>query len=349
MSVTVFFTNRDGPKLHISEPSTRSTRCTLEYLNEGGANFVFRILTDAGKGPPSQLKGKLLRLRKDLPHVQSANEQLRAFDTHFKPLFAEENLIEHEPIAIDEYFPEILDEALKAMERPSHRLNDFLPPDETHGLLVTDMSPGGDGELLQLKPKWLAPSPNAPSNARRCRTCALRAQRASKNVRTATDAQETCPLDLISDDVEDRNKVAQQISSNTRLQRFLVSSAHPLLQTLRESQIQLDPKGVLGISTTDAAVVQSLCKAMTLRDCTLFLRRTGNHVEARLADLDLKTAEKLDKWAEVERGLVSEGWYENQEGQEVWAVESVCLLSRIERERDLIHLMLEENRREQMG
>ena len=60
----------------------------------------------------------------------------------------------------------------------------------------------------------------------------------------------------------------------------------------------------------------------------MFLKRSGNHVEARLADLDLKQPEKLSQWKKVEQGLIDHGWYSNDEEKGVWKEEKVCLLSK---------------------
>jgi inositol-pentakisphosphate 2-kinase len=88
----------------------------------------------------------------------------------------------------------------------------------------------------------------------------------------------------------------------------------------------LDPRGVRRIST----LVQEsdLCKAMTLRDCTLFLKRSGKGVDARLGDLDLKQPERLSRWKSTEESLITEGWYTNAEDRKLWAKEQICQLSR---------------------
>jgi inositol-pentakisphosphate 2-kinase len=330
MSAPAFFTSGEAPKLHAG-PTTSTENppsgLKLEYLNEGGANFVFRILPNGDSDPlPPDLQGQLLRLRKDLPHVPSAKDQLAAYDDHFKPLFPSEYLIQHTPIELHSELPGSINAALKDLERPSHRLQDFLPAEESHGTLITDMTPGPDDILLQVKPKWLAQSPNAPKDAKRCRTCALRAQRASQKVRTATDAQESCPLGLVSMDESERRRAAQAITSDSRLREYLVDQAQPLLRTLRDHQQSLDSKGVLGAETEEDAL--SLSKAMTVRDCTFFLKLSGDQIEARLADLDLKQQGKLSQWRRVEQGLIDEGWYTNSEDQSLWTKEQVCVLSR---------------------
>ncbi|KAF2162829.1 hypothetical protein M409DRAFT_57890 [Zasmidium cellare ATCC 36951] len=330
-AILVCFVQRDTPRLYSFEPTTAGTLspasgCRIEYLNEGGANFVFHILPVEGRELPSSLQGKLLRLRKNLPHVPSAEEQLQALNANFRDLFPADNLIQHELISLDQGIPAALNASLQQMNRPRHRVGDFLPNEQMSGLLVTDMTPG-DGEiLLQLKPKWLTQSPNARPSAKRCRTCAMRAQRASERIRTATDAQESCPLDLVNANAEERKRAVHAITTDRRIREYLINQAQPLLQKLRASQMTFDQHGILRTSGSDP--IQSLCKAMTLRDCTLFLKRSGNSIEARLGDLDLKQPEKLARWKKVESDLIGQGWYTNTEVQDHWTREKICLLAR---------------------
>ncbi|KAI7083694.1 hypothetical protein KC356_g7333 [Hortaea werneckii] len=274
-----------------------------------------------------QLHGRvpLLRIRKDLSHVQTAEEQLRSFNQHFKPLFSEQNLVEHEAVQLDDHVIPHLNQTVSQAKRSSSRTGDVMPNNEKYGLLITNMAPWPMETLVQFKPKWLAQSPNAPEEAKRCRTCALRAQRQAKNQSTATDAQENCPLAMISESAHDRQRAAEATTTNKKLQDYLVNDAQPLLRALKENQQRFDSSGVLGIVDND--VLSDICKAMSLRDCTLFLKHGQLGVEARLSDLDLKQPEKLDKWRAIEEGLINEGWYQNREAEEVWREEKVCLLS----------------------
>jgi len=61
--------------------------------------------------------------------------------------------------------------------------------------------------LFHFKPKWLAQSPTAPVNARRCRTCALAARRETDVARLL------CPLALYSGDPD---LIRQQIETRIR-------------------------------------------------------------------------------------------------------------------------------------
>lgn len=332
MSIPVWFVEREPPRLSCFEPpqleaTTAVSRCTLQYLNEGGANFVYRIRPfDDKEHLPPRLRGKLLRLRKNLSHVRSAEEQLEAVNANFRNLFPPENLVQHELIGLDRDVLKLLNRSLEDLVRPRHRTADLLPVEDMSGLLVTDMTPLAGEVLLQLKPKWLTQSPNAPPNAKRCRTCAVRSHRASERIRTATDAQESCPLDLINTNLEERKRAVHAVTSDRKLQEYLLIHAQTLLQQLRVCQTSFDPYGVLRTSGSD--LTWSLCKAMTLRDCTLFLKRTGDRIEARLGDLDLKQPEKMARWSKVESDLIHGGWYTNTEHEMHWVRERICLLSR---------------------
>ncbi|RMY32444.1 hypothetical protein D0864_16829 [Hortaea werneckii] len=240
-------------RISLHQPTDRpAAPCVLSYLNEGGANFVFRIQPQACQDPSMQLHGRvpLLRIRKDLSHVQTGEEQLRSFNQHFKPLFPEQNLVEHEAVQLDDQ---------------------------------------------------------------------------AKNQGTATDAQENCPLAMISENAHDRQRAAGATTTDKRLRDYLIDDAQPLLRTLKENQQRFDSSGVLG--NVDDNALYDICKAMSLRDCTLFLKHGQLGVEARLSDLDLKQPEKLDKWRAVEEALINEGWYQNREAEEVWKEEKVCLFS----------------------
>lgn len=185
---------------------------------------------------------------------------------------------------------------------------------------------------IQLKPKWLVQSPNAPPNARRCRTCALRAMRYSerrhhyrqRSNQTSPDAPSAfCPLDLGSHESQGISRAIDAVLRshfrslpmsphtdpdpylNRTITDFLLSS--PILSRLQELQSSKDPNGVLSIRGDGAQQLSDDFQlATTLRDCTLFLRvtrgndnkktplaGTGFKVEGLLGDLDLKKPEPI--------------------------------------------------------
>lgn len=128
-----------------------------------------------------------------------------------------------------------------------------------------------------------------------------------------------CPLDLISDDEADVRRAAELLFATKptkvnadRLVRWLQRTQ--LFRNLQDIQYTLDRKGVL-VANTDV----NLRVAMTLRDCTAFVRFPENpdeddaQVEARLGDLDLKGEGKEAYWRDIEQDLINNGWYEGRE------------------------------------
>jgi inositol-pentakisphosphate 2-kinase len=103
-----------------------------------------------------------------------------------------------------------------------------------------------------------------------------------------------------------------------------------LLEHLRSLQTSRDPLGVRCRSVDSVAgepvwlgapngldvrqMDRNLCLAMTLRDCSLYVRvhyggEGRMRVESKLGDLDLKSEKKIADWAEKEEMLVEKGWY----------------------------------------
>lgn len=84
-----------------------------------------------------------------------------------------------------------------------------------------------------------------------------------------------------------------------------------------------DPKGVLKAN----AISQDFLAAMTLRDCTLYLKVSQGSIGARLGDLDLKTGKgKAEYWRALERQLIEGGWYTATE-KEKTVGENLCQLA----------------------
>ena len=291
---------------------------SLTYFAEGAANVVYRIgipasstmddilpseidyyspatpqptelepwQVDVGEADFSYLKGKLLRLRKDLPAATSVTEAHRDYLDYIAPLFEEQELVTQELIQVPGEMIDQLNSVLRSMDegghRPQKRRGIYLAEVE-YGHLVQDMSsrPGQGLLTIETKPKWLLQSPNAPARAKRCRTCALRASRVAheaSNKKAIATSQAFCPLGLVSGKEANVSRAVQEIlkgSSNAELlnesiqQRlvayFLESS---LLAKLRSLQQKLDPKGILQSNALDS----DLLTAMTLRDCTLYLK-----------------------------------------------------------------------------
>ena len=297
------------------------------------------------------LDGMLLRLRK-----QSGNEdgysvgvkyprQHQHWLTTIVPLFSMQNLVLQElirlPVGLVEKLNIDLVDLYTQSGRPENRKGGQLDVGEEFGLLITDMTAAGEpeAEVLEVKPKWLAQSPNAPGDWKRCRNCALRERRrrvarrsihdeATLQAMKAADAEsEFCPWDLVSSDLgRTNNAISRLLGSSYRksgrvdktpsldLVESIAAklSEDGLLKRLRDLQTELDGQGPLKASTQDAGFLT----AMTIRDCTMYVRVSGpNRFEVRLGDLDLKDGGggRFERWKRVEQELVDEGWYTGTE------------------------------------
>lgn len=204
------------------------------------------------------------------------------------------------------------------------------------GILLPDMSPvPGASITLELKPKWLLQSPNAPKGALRCRTCAMQ-------VANPKDRQTyLCPLRLMAGTKDDLSSwahysVGQQFhstadASTDTAPQHLVSSiinhllnyitngdGRALLQHLRFLQKVLDPQGALCRDKIHHKDLfdHNLRLAMTLRDCSMFIKIPYNaegaiasQISSKLGDLDFKSAEKIIDWTQKELSLREEQMY----------------------------------------
>jgi inositol-pentakisphosphate 2-kinase len=285
---------------------------TLEYLAEGTANVVYRIVAP----PPSpstaadlnfesdgsshdvplpseipalrldpRLEGRLVRLRKDLPSTVPVIESQTYLENLIVPLFTsrfnrgflvQQILFRPSRDLIRECNAKLREmEAEGSRSRKRHYV--YLVEDEDYGTLVTDMSAGTDDyyACVEFKPKWLAQSPSAPAGSKRCRTCALWAM---KSTTEENSKSSFCPLNLISGDKVKVTKAVSIITSTPKHSDTLTEPARaalvdflynsPLLNLLKKLQIEKDPLGVLRADLLD----QDFLTAMTLRDCTLFLK-----------------------------------------------------------------------------
>jgi inositol-pentakisphosphate 2-kinase len=258
------------------------------------------------------------------------------YDQRILPLFGKDQLVEQIKVTISSSLVASCNEILDVLEidnqRHDKRVGWHLADDDI-GLLMTSMaSTPNTLKRIEFKPKWLAQSPTAPAGSVRCRTCALSAFRNKK--------PQSCPLRLTEVeststsnftpppwiDTSEPAEVTQALN-----QFFTKGKGHSILQTLKQQQILLDPKGVSNLCisssthknahphpSTTLEEISKLSMAMTLRDCTFFVNvsRDGKSevvIDGRLADLDPKSgddAKRLGKWYWDERELIEKGWYE---------------------------------------
>ncbi|KAK3953577.1 inositol-pentakisphosphate 2-kinase [Pseudoneurospora amorphoporcata] len=190
---------------------------------------------------------------------------------------------------------------------------------------ASSQSPSSDQDaaaLLSNPPlcplECLAAQSSPSSLARVIESMNLSATSASLDTEPATRENPTGAQPAVSLDGEGMEEVDERY--RVALVHWLQTNS--LLPKLRDAQEKLDPAPE---GTTDK---EELALAMTLRDCTCFVRisedtQGGVKVEAKLADLDKKNWEaKLEYWKELEEKLKEGGYYE---GVEVPRVGTRCL------------------------
>jgi inositol-pentakisphosphate 2-kinase len=249
-------------------------------INEDADNSTKSVISN------EQLEGKLLRLRKDIRHGTSYEETIRNFNTLIRPLFEPDELVDQILVKLPPGLVEGLNAQLEIDERneigkckrPKWRHGIYLSLQEPFGLLVTDMTTNAlnndrqaeTATLVELKPKWLVQSPSVPINARRCRTCALRDMREhNATYNPPGNVNRPCPLVLVSDEFEDVYQMTA--SMKTPINRHRLAEAlfqHKTLLKLKKLQERMADVGLDGLPETS----QSLSIAMTLRDCSAFVK-----------------------------------------------------------------------------
>lgn len=309
--------------------------------------------------PAKLVLDKVLRVSKGLPKSLRSEVIVDGFMADVRPLFVSPRVSTNasrtlEEIDLDQHLmahlPVVLfDEGMSALKdlvstiRPLSSAAQF-------GILLPNMSTTpGQNITFEIKPKWLAQSPAAPPNAIRCRTCALQFSRGK-----GIPDDYICPLRLSNEESAANGdiahirqwalnaislqlqadvdaKLAHEFPLDTLVDRvvtyFTTGEGRTLILHLKKLQATLDSEGVLqryARPRDDFNFVYDLRLAMTLRDCSLFVVvpiRDGE-VTAKLADLDFKSAEKIDDWRDKEAALVDEHWYTKDP-----EAHDVCLLA----------------------
>ncbi|KAG9193723.1 inositol-pentakisphosphate 2-kinase [Alternaria panax] len=355
--------------LQATAPSATGSQVTFDYLNKGAANVIFRIRPEpsssakrfqfvdvspkdklSGVATPvthQSLMGTVLRVPRGGQKHLSSEQILHGFEHAIRPLFLPgtrtkiqldrdltKHLMDHEGVLL---FPDVMDHLYTRVEKLTFANTQSRR--KCWGILLPDMSPTpGQSITLEVKPKWLAQSPNAPPKAIRCRTCAMNVSVPKKR------DNYICPLQLL----HGNSSSLQPWSQTTVMRQFeggkppspVVTSAIAkalldyvtigdgitLLQHLLNLQTSLDPRGVLCRPQVDSATFDNnLRLAMTLRDCSLFIKIAYNTagvtgIESKLGDLDFKSAEKIVDWMDKEKQLLRDGSYTKnmKEGPMCW-------------------------------
>ncbi|EWC45836.1 hypothetical protein DRE_04843 [Drechslerella stenobrocha 248] len=293
----------------------------------------------------------LLRLRKCLPSSESNVLAYKYLASVIMPLFPAgvmvgQTLVQVPPTLVSRA-NDILHRLEESGARPAHRRHLYLAGDprpstqqmnEPYAFLVEDMTPDvSRGEfLLEFKAKWLVQSRSAPDGWKRCRTCALRLRRSAEALEKGNSAKwrGLCPFDLISGDVDRVTTAASHIleyprNEDKNLVRRVTEAlmGYPQLSILKELQASLDQNGILKADLQS----EEFLTAMTLRDCTFYMKVSPLNIQARLGDFDVKSGEggKSDYWIATERMLLDEGWYSGTEkGDFPWKVKGMEVVCR---------------------
>ncbi|MCJ1315230.1 Inositol-pentakisphosphate 2-kinase [Xylographa vitiligo] len=333
-------------RISLPPPSTPPLSASLPSYSGSTpppSEIEFPTLSPSPPSPPN-LQHRLLRLRKALPTATPILPAQAHYATLLAPHFSAAELVAQTPVALPPGLVGACNSALRAMEaagaRDVRRRGVWLDGCAKVGLLVEDMTAEGwvgEGDVvcLALKPKWLAQSPGAPRGARRCRSCAVGAMRREEE--EGGKGRAWCPLGLVAREravvertmegfLAECGKGEQSVGEAVwgRVVDFLMEDG--LLGRLRDLQLRFDPRGVVEGEVEG----EEFRMAMTLRDCTLYLRvpsSGGGRVEAKLGDMDLKSAAKAGYWRGLEERLVREDWYAVGE-RSGGAGETVCLLSK---------------------
>lgn len=271
------------------EPSSSSSSSSGTRIAHNGASAHLPISTHKSASPANgttQLDCRqskyVLRLRKAVPDARTVADAHRLFESEIAPLFLSQHLLSHLLVRVDGNTLHRLNSDLRALEttqqRPPRRHGVYLSH-EGFGSLMPDVQfwRGHSGITLELKPKWLVQSPDAPALARRCRTCALRLMRNQSRGCASTGL---CPLGLASgldSEIERALRTsagAEVAMKNEKVWRQVVHDVRRscqgggLIALLRDAQKRLAPSSVLH----EKCATANLLLAMTLRDCSLFLR-----------------------------------------------------------------------------
>jgi inositol-pentakisphosphate 2-kinase len=363
----------------------------MKYLAEGAANVVFTTHryapTATAHKPcvfvsgmrreqlfdPLKFDNKVLRISKGHAKTGSCQEIMDGFEKNIRPLFNSfymvrgpvpvkvsyaEHLMNYEPVTLTK---EVVEELTNEIDEESTRQENLhIPVEEQTGILLPDMgSTPGESVTIEIKPKWLQQSPNAPQDAYRCRTCALEASRPEKDKKPTY----ICPLQLLAGNATlirpyVRKKVEKAVKgfgeshpSNAELERIVdritryltTGKGHRLLQHLRRTQIQLDPHGIRARDiqkATNPDFEANIMLAMTMRDTSMYIKvdysnpefgQSGSDddddIECKLGDLDSKAEGKLDDWEKKEKTLINGGWYTKLDPELERLHHEECLIS----------------------
>ncbi|GAP89696.1 putative inositol-pentakisphosphate 2-kinase [Rosellinia necatrix] len=306
-------------------------RVDFRYVAEGRANVVFSIWELEGPAAPSKgrskgrFEGTLLRVPKVTPDVTPCDyETLQRFhEGQVEGRVGRQHLVPQALIKISAEVADVL--------RSKRNRTDESDIRAGGAMLIQDMSVSPGYSVLEFKPKWLAQSPIAPPDARRCRTCAREGFRNhQKQAQGQPVSVPVCPLGLVHEDpvivMDTIRRLAPEWTGADQRRLSDAFDRSGILKRLRELQTTGDPDRELLDNPSDPA----FGLAMTLRDCSCYVRMptdTTKDVEIKLADVDKKNwEEKQTYWQESHQNLIENGWYTCEERLDSPPIVTKCVL-----------------------
>ncbi|KAK5627720.1 hypothetical protein RRF57_003435 [Xylaria bambusicola] len=302
-------------------------KANFEYVAEGRANVVFSVSESKDPTPlKGQFEGTLLRVPKATLGVTPCDyETLQEFhEGQVEDRVGRHHLVPQALIRISAEVAHILHDKRDRVDESEIRAG--------YAMLIQDMRASPGYSVLEFKPKWLAQSPIAPPDAKRCRTCAREAFRNSqKQAKGKAVSTPICPLGLVHEDsdvvMDTIRRLAPAWSARDQKRLTDAFDRSGILRKLRELQTKGDPGRALLDNPSDP----DFGLAMTLRDCSCYVRMpddVGRDVEIKLADVDKKNwEEKQTYWQESHWNLVNNGWYLGEEKVDA-PISTQCVLGR---------------------
>lgn len=302
-------------------------RVNFEYVAEGRANVVFSVSESKDStAPKGRFEGTLLRVPKATLGVTPCDyETLQTFhEGQVEKRVGRQHLVPQALIRISAEVSRILHDKRSKVDDSEIRPG--------YAMLIQDMRASPGYSVLEFKPKWLAQSPIAPPDAKRCRTCAREAFRNSQKLAQGKAlSTPLCPLGLVHDNpmvvMDTIKRLAPEWTARDQKRLADAFDRTGILKKLRELQTMGDPDKALLDNPSDP----DFGLAMTLRDCSCYVRMpddVDSDVKIKLADVDKKNwEEKQTYWQESHWNLVNNGWYMGEEKVDT-PISTQCVLSR---------------------
>ncbi|KTW25838.1 hypothetical protein T552_03110 [Pneumocystis carinii B80] len=233
-------------------------------------------------------------------HPVSTLENINFIQKVVTPLFHkpfDRYILTIKPIMLENVSLEIFNIHLTQKNRRKKKYeNTLLDINETHAILLRDLSSDFPKSTIEFKPKWLNQSILAPNGWKSCRTCALRRFRGDLTI----NGIRYCPLDLASGNKARIQKSVRAILIKNHIYNQNIETNLSLY--FQQSQL-IDHLKYLQTNS-------SRTLSMTFCDCTIYVIFLHEEIfDIKILDLDCKPETKAEYWDKMEGQLIDENWY----------------------------------------